>query len=178
MTDAADVLAHARDRPASLGAGRLICIDGPSGSGKSTLAREIAALTPTVVVVPTDDLCPGWDGLPLVPGLLVDLVEPIARGRSGSYPRYDWILGHGGEQVVVEPAPVLIVEGVGAGTRLLAPWRTTLVWMDDQTERRRTRALARDGEYFRDYWDDWARSEATFFAANDLPAGADLTIRP
>ena len=36
------MLALAASRPPTLGAGRLVCVDGPAGSGKTTLARALA----------------------------------------------------------------------------------------------------------------------------------------
>ena len=44
---ARDVLALAASRPPSLGAGRLVCVDGPAGSGKTTLAAALLAFAQT-----------------------------------------------------------------------------------------------------------------------------------
>ena len=62
-TLADDVLAACR-RPATLGGGRLLCIDGPSGAGKSTLAAAVAAREPAALVIATDSMLEGWAGLP------------------------------------------------------------------------------------------------------------------
>jgi len=45
-----DVLALARSRPPTLGAARLIAIDGPAGSGKSTLAAAVSEQSAAPVV--------------------------------------------------------------------------------------------------------------------------------
>lgn len=173
MTPEVTIAEHALAATARLGRTRLICIDGPSGSGKSTIARRIARLSPATLVR-TDDLCPGWDGIAELPAILVALLTPLVEGQPGRFPRYDWILERTAEDLVVEPADVVIVEGVGAGALPLAPLTTTLVWVDADPARRRARALERDGEYFEAMWEPWAASEAAFFVSAGLPARADL----
>ncbi len=59
---AALVVQHALSRPPTLGAGRLVCVDGPAGSGKTSLADAVARRT-AAQVVHMDDLYGGWDGL-------------------------------------------------------------------------------------------------------------------
>src|SRR4051794_18065394 len=93
MADAEEVLAAVRSRPATLGAGRLLCIDGPSGAGKTTLATAVARLAPQARVVHMDALYDGWDGLPRVEEQLETLLAPLGRGEPGSYRRYDWGAG-------------------------------------------------------------------------------------
>lgn len=156
----------------------LLCVDGLAGSGKSTVAAEVAAdFDGTSTVVHTDDLCPGWGGLPQVPAILTDLVEALASGRAGSYPRYDWIAGRVAEDVVVEPADLVILEGVGAGCRALRSWRTALVWLECPVEVRRTRALARDGATFAPYWDAWADAERVYLTTEADRDRADLILQ-
>jgi uridine kinase len=171
----ARVLVHALAQPPTLGLGRLICVDGPSGSGKSTLARELAAAS-GAPVVHTDDLCRGWDGIPGLPEVLDDLLRPLVAGNHGRAPRYDWISENLVTDIEVISAPLLVVEGVGAGCRLLADLRTTGVWVDAAPEVRRQRALERDGDAFDDYWAAWAAAEAAYFANDDVAARADLSL--
>jgi uridine kinase len=175
VNEAAEVLARTLGRPATLGTGRLICIDGPSGSGKSTLAAEIVSAS-GASVVHTDDLLPGWDGLDALPAVLADLLAPLAENRTGRSPRYDWILGRHVEDLVLEPAALVVLDGVGSGARALAPYTTTLVWLDGDPLVRRTRALERDGEYFRPWWEAWAASEAAYFATEGVQQRADLSF--
>lgn len=185
MSPAEEILAHATSRPPTLGATRMVCVDGPSGSGKSTIAAEIArlaglaglaGLVGPAQVVHTDDLCPGWDGVPQLPGILADLLAPLTRGQVGRWPRYDWILARLVEDVVVAPAPLLVVEGVGAGARTLAALTTTLVWVDADPDLRRRRALDRDGDAFTEQWDAWARAESELFSAESARERADITV--
>ena len=173
---ASQVLGVLETAGTTLAGGQLLCIDGRAGSGKSTVAARIAELE-AATVVHTDDLCPGWDGLPQVPGLLADLVSALAAGRPGRYPRYDWIAGRVTDEVLVEPAELLVIEGVGAGARRLAPWRTALLWLECPAERRRRQALGRDGDTFAPYWDAWAAAEDAYLATEADRAHADLLIR-
>jgi len=170
------IIALLEARPVTLEQGRLLCIDGRAGSGKSTVAAGVAAAVPATVVH-TDDLCPGWDGLAQVPDILAALLEPLAAGRPGSYPRYDWIEQRVTDEVVVPPSPLLVIEGVGAGARALRPWRTALVWLECPVERRRSQALTRDGEMFAPYWDAWAEAEETYLTTQADRSAADLVLQ-
>ncbi|MBF4163058.1 uridine kinase family protein [Nocardioides acrostichi] len=166
----------ARRRPPTLDTGRLVCVDGPSGSGKTTLARALAASSPDALVVHMDDLYEGWEGLAGVAAQLSTLLEPLAAGRSGRYRRYDWLVGDWAEDVTVPPSPLVVLEGVGAGS---APWRhlhTVLVWMQAPAPLRRVRGIARDGEVFAARWGDWARREEAHFATNGTRTHADLVL--
>jgi energy-coupling factor transporter ATP-binding protein EcfA2 len=120
----------ARSRPPTLGAGRLVCIDGPAGSGKTTLAAAVAALEPAARVVHMDDLYDGWGGLSRLTDQLTDLLRPLSRGATSRYRRYDWVAGRYAETVTVEPAPLLVLEGVGCGARRHADLVTALAWVE------------------------------------------------
>jgi uridine kinase len=172
---AADVVAHALGRPPTLGAGRMVCVDGPAGSGKTTLAADVAALT-AAPVVHLDDLYPGWDGLFAVDRAVLDLLRPLAEGRTGRYRRWDWYAGAYAETRDVEPGPLLVLEGVGAGNRAWADLVTTLVWVEAPPEMRRARALERDGDGLLEHWAGWTRDERRLFAEQDTRARADLVV--
>lgn len=167
----------ALDRPATLGGGRLLCVDGPAGSGKTSLAAGVADLEPRAVVVNTDQLLDGWTGLPGLPALLADLVAPLARGEDSSYRRFDWDAGRYADRVVVPPTPLLVIEGVGSGCRLLAPYRTVLVWVDAADDDRVRRVVERDGPGVTTYLRAWMADESRHFAAEGTPAAADLVVQ-
>ena len=127
----------ARSRPATLGAGRLIRLDGPAGSGKTTLAEAVASLLPGSRVVHMDDLYDGWDGLPRVADQLDALLLPLAAGQPGSYRRYDWLADAYAETVVVPPGDLVVLEGVGSGSRAHAGLATVTAWVWAPEEVRR-----------------------------------------
>ncbi len=173
---AARVLAVVEARTPRLAGGHLVCVDGPSGSGKTTLAAELVARVPGAAVVHTDELLDGWDGLPGLPAQLAALVVPLAAGRASAYRRYDWRAGRYAARVPVRPAPVLVLEGVGAGTALLDAYRSVLVWLDAPVPVRRARGLAREGADFAPYWEAWQRAELAHFAAERTRDRADLRV--
>lgn len=176
-SDGPPVLDLLRARPATLGDGRLLCVDGPSGSGKTTLATEVARLSPGARVIHMDDLIEGWDGLPTVDAQLDGLLRPLAAGRRGSYRRYDWVAGEYAETVPVDPAPLLVLEGVGSGSLVAGPLTTVLVWVEAAREARMRRGLDRDGEAFAPYWEAWAVAEQEHFARHRTRERADLVVR-
>ncbi len=166
------ILALTASRPATLGSGRLICLDGPAGSGKTSLAGRLGA-----PVVHMDDLYPGWDGLAAVEPHVLALLEPLSRNEPGRYRRYDWLAGEYAEEHVVTPAPLLVLEGVGSGGRAWSPWITTLVWADAPYELRRQRGLDRDGEAFAPHWERWAAQERELFARGRTRERADVVVQ-
>ena len=85
-TAAVLLLELARSRPPTLGAGRLVCVDGPAGSGKTTLAAAVAALAPRRTLVHIDDLYDGWDGLPGVGRPARHAAAAAGPGRAGQLP--------------------------------------------------------------------------------------------
>ena len=131
-SDVAQVVVDlALSRPPTLADGRLVCVDGPAGSGKTTLAAEVAALVPGAQVVHMDDLYAGWSGIDhAVTDQLDSILLPLAEGRAGSYRRFDWASDRFAETTTVQPGPLLVLEGVGSGTRAHADLCTVLVWVD------------------------------------------------
>lgn len=177
---AAVVLDLAVSRAATLGPGRLICIDGPAGSGKTTLAARLAAAAPRdlrpVRVVHMDDLFAGWSGLDAAAEQLTTLLHPLATGEPGSYRRYDWHAGAWAETVRVEPAPLLVVEGVGSARRRHADLCTVLVHIDAPAGLRLERGLARDGESAREHWLRWMTDEQVVLERERTEERADVLV--
>jgi uridine kinase len=168
------IAAAVLEAPARAGRTRVLAIDGRSGSGKSTLAVALAARL-GAPVVDLELIYPGWDGLEAGIELLVrDVLAPFAEGQPAAVPRYDWQHARFGEPWTLEPPPLVIVEGVGAGARAAAAYASLLVWVELADELRKERALARDGEQFRPHWQRWAAQEDALLARDDIPARADL----
>ena len=169
------ILSLASERPATLGAGRLICVDGPAGSGKTTLGAELARRT-GAQLVNGDDLMSGWRGLDAVGRQLTRVMQALAEGRTGHYLRYDWDLAAYVETVAVAPVPLLVLEGVGSGSRAHADLCTVLVWVEAPAELRLSRGIERDGAALEEHWRQWMRNEAEHFAREDTRARADLVV--
>lgn len=166
---------------ATLGDGRLLCVDGPSGSGKTTFAAAVRRAVPesiTVAVVHMDALYPGWDGLAEGVGRVSrDLLAPLANGRPGGYRRHDWVRGRDAEWVEVGPVDLLVLEGVGAcGTWEHPAPATLVVWLEAPREVRTARAVARDGVASAAQLAAWRRQEDAWFAEQRTRQRADLAF--
>ncbi|WGL50490.1 4-amino-4-deoxy-L-arabinose transferase [Nocardioides sp. BP30] len=177
-----DLVARLLAEPATLGSGRLLCLDGPAGSGKTTLAARVAALGPfgggAAAVIHLDDLYDGWSGLPRLGEQLATLLDPLARDEPGTYRRYDWERARYAETVTVTPVPLLVLEGVGSGLAAYAPVRTLLVWVEAPPKLRLARWRARDGAAAEPFIAAWQRDEEALFAKEDTRAAADLVWDP
>lgn len=166
----------ARSRPATLGTGRLIRLDGPAGSGKTTLAAAVAELVSDAHVVHMDDLYDGWGGLPRVADQLDSLLVPLAAGKAGSYRRYDWLAGEYAETVVVPPTDLLVLEGVGSGSRAHTALATVTAWVWAPEQERRARGLERDGPELQEQWRRWMQDEDDHFASEAVAENADVLV--
>lgn len=174
---AEEVVAHAEARPATLGTGRLICVDGLAGAGKTTLARQVAALRPGAVVLGTDEMLEGWDGLPGLGRSIEALLRPLAAGEYGRWRRWDWYADDWAEWHRVDPGPLLVLEGVGCAAASYDELVTTLVWLEAPRDQRLARGIARDGEQMRQHWLTWLEDEADLHAREQTRARADLVLQ-
>ncbi|TNM64684.1 hypothetical protein FHN55_13685 [Streptomyces sp. NP160] len=161
---------------------RVLALDGPSGSGKTTLAAAVAAALRARGVSATkvhmDDLYPGWDGLAEAVGLVTaQVLEPLTAGAPAAFHRWDWVAHRWAERVPVPAADIVVVEGVGCGSRPCAPHLTALVWVEADDDVRMRRGIERDGEAYRPHWERWAAQERVLFAAEGTRERADVVLR-
>lgn len=154
-------------------------IDGRSGSGKTTFARALTAQL-GAQTLHLDDLYPGWGGLRTGSHSVPDALDRLR------YRRYDWERGVFADEVLLDPARPLVIEGCGAITaaNLAAAKRFAeigrsgstgsddaharsagpvvhSIWLECPELVRRDRALERDGEMFAPHWAEWAAQEHT-----------------
>ena len=158
----------------------IIAIDGRSGAGKTTLAIELAATLRNhhkVSLFHLEDIYPGWDGLSAgVERYVTTVLAPLSRGEAASWVSWDWKNHNDGDPRVTLPAEIVIVEGVGAAAAAARPLLDAVIWADAPDGERRTRALARDGETYEPFWDQWAGQEAELLAADDIPQHAHVRV--
>ena len=172
-----DLAARVRRLSPSCGPVRLVGVDGHAGSGKSTFAERLAAALDGAPVLRLDDIA-SHDALFDWTGRLLDqLIEPLSHGRTAHYARYDWRARRFGSPRPLPPAPVVLVEGVGAGRRALRPHLALLLWMDLPREEAWERGRSRDGEEQREFWDAWGPAERRHFAEDPSRPFADLLVR-
>ena len=159
------------------GATTVVVIDGASGSGKSTFATRLAEAT-GAGLLRLEDMYPGWDGLDEGARRLVDdVLEPLSRGEQATIRRWDWLEMRELDREPLVTEPLLVIEGVGAGSRAAAPFISLLIWLEAETEERYARAIARDGELYLGHWDRWAAQEQVTFAREATRERADRTYR-
>ncbi|MFL4475687.1 chorismate-binding protein [Paeniglutamicibacter sp. MACA_103] len=158
----------------------LLGIDGRSGAGKSTLAAELATALRRhreVALFHLEDIYPGWDGLEAgTHAYVTEVLAPLARGEAASWNGWDWAANATGPRSALSPAPVVIIEGVGAGCAAARELLDALVWVQVPDETRKSRALERDGEVFAAHWDRWAAQEHAYLDGDAVPEHADVTV--
>ncbi|QDY80740.1 hypothetical protein FQU76_03990 [Streptomyces qinzhouensis] len=169
--------------PPSCGPVRLIAVDGHAGSGKTTFTARLAdALAPTVPggavpVLHLDDLAShealfGWTGR-----LLDQVVDPLARGVTAHYEPYDWTTRRFTAPRALPAAPVVLIEGVGAGRAAVRPYLTRLLWLERTSEEAWPRGRRRDGIGLSAFWDMWTVAETRHFLADPSRPYADTLVR-
>ncbi|MFD9028947.1 uridine kinase [Streptomyces parvulus] len=172
-----DLAARLRRLPPSCGPVRLIGVDGHAGSGKSTFAGRLATELGGAPVLRLDDIAShdelfGWTGR-----LLDQVIEPLRRGETARYSPYDWHSRRFGPPRPLPAAPVVLVEGVGAGRRAVRPHLALLFWMDLPAEEAWARGRARDGAEQRGFWDGWIPAEHRHLADDPSRPFAHLLVR-
>lgn len=156
-------------------------MDGHAGSGKTTFAGRLADCLGAAPVLHLDDLAShdaffDWTGR-----LHEQVLAPLSQGRTAHYRAYDWTAAafpSGAEASrALPPAPVVVVEGVGAGRRSLRPHLACLLWMDMAPQDAWSRGRQRDGEQLAEFWKAWMRSEKAHFAEDPSYSSANYLVR-
>ncbi|WP_371483158.1 uridine kinase [Kitasatospora sp. NBC_00315] len=171
--ETAALAARIRAAPPSCGPVRLVAVDGHAGSGKTTFAGRLAAALGGAPVVHLDDLATHREPFGWTVRLRRQVLEPLAAGRTAEHRVYDWTLRRFDAVRAVPPAPVVLLEGVGAGRREIRPWLALLLWMELDAPDARRRGELRDGPELARFWADWARAEQAHFAADPSRPYAD-----
>ncbi|MFF6981744.1 uridine kinase [Streptomyces sp. NPDC008343] len=171
-----DLATRLRRLPPSCGPVRLIAVDGHAGSGKSTFAGQLARALGDAPVLRLDDVASHDELFEWTERLLSQVIEPLARGGTAHCTPYDWRARRFGPPRALPPAPVMLVEGVGAGRRALRPYLAQLLWMELPREVSWARGRARDGEEQREFWDGWVGAEQKHFTEDPSRPFADLLV--
>ena len=170
------VIAAAGRREPACGGSKVIAIDGPSGAGKTDLAEQVRAAT-GAVVLHLDDLYPGWHDLEAAPPMVAAILSAVAVDEVGRARHWDWEADRPGTDITLPPAPLIIVEGVGAAASVVRPFLSLVVWVDAPPDVRHARAIARDGDAYEPWWDVWAAQERRHHARELTRARADLVVQ-
>ncbi|MEU8591395.1 hypothetical protein AB0C59_31040 [Streptomyces sp. NPDC048664] len=166
-----------RHLPPSCGPVRLVGVDGHAGSGKSTFAARLAAELDGAPVLRLDDIATHQELFDWSERLLREVIEPLGQGRTAHYRPYDWRARRPGPVRALPPAPVILIEGVGAGRRALRPHLALLLWMDMPRKDSWARGRARDGAEQEAFWDGWTEAEREHFDTDPSRPHAGLLVR-
>ena len=155
---------------------RLVAVDGPGGSGKSTFARELSEAAAGAPVVHTDDFAAADNPIDWWPRLLEQVIEPLARGEAAHYQRYDWPSETLAEWHTIEPAAIVIIEGVSAGRSEWAAHLSYLIWIETPRVERLRRGVERDGIAALDDGESWMAGEDAHYERDPTRKLADVVI--
>jgi uridine kinase len=156
----------------------LIAIDGRAGAGKTTLAahffKELSA-DKTVEVIHMDDLYNGWENA-LDEGLtqtLESIVNAHKNGVSIEIDIFNWQSMSFDSKRVIHPVDILILEGVGAGQKVVRDAGATLYWLDIDAEVGIQRVLNRDGNQIASQMKQWQIAQEIHFLRDKTRENAE-----
>lgn len=168
-----DLVEAIRSTPSHV-ATRIIAVDGLGGAGKTTLAERLAAEL-GAPVVHTDDFA-GWDDpVDWSPALVEQVLEPLAAGRPARFTPTSWG-GPPRAEIVVEPAPFVVLEGVTASREAFRPYLAFSVWVEAPRGLRLERGLARGGQDTLERWEQWMAAEDAYVARERPAEHADRVV--
>ena len=162
--------------PPSCGPVRLVAVDGHAGAGKSTLAGLLSEELDGAPVVHTDDLATHEEPFAWAERLFAQVVAPFAAGRDADYRVYDWTARRFATRRTAPAAPVVLLEGVGAGRSELRPYLALTLWLEVDRPTARQRGMLRDGPDLAHFWTGWSAAEDRHFAADPTRPFADLLV--
>lgn len=138
----------------------LIAIDGRAGAGKTTLAAnffEALSAENTVEVIHMDDLYDGWENAlsERLTQTLESIVKSHQNNRAFEIDIFNWQSMSFDSKRVIHPVDILILEGVGAGQKVVRDAGATLYWLDIDAEVGIQRVLNRDGNQIASQMKQW-----------------------
>ncbi|MBA0050855.1 hypothetical protein E0L36_08100 [Streptomyces sp. AJS327] len=161
----------------SCGPVRLVAVDGHAGSGKTVFSTRLAAALGGAPVVRLDDLASHARLFDWTERLEEQVLAPLAHGRTARYEVYDWERAAFTGRGEARPAPVVLLEGVGAGRRVVRPSLACLLWMGMPRGTAWERGMRRDGPALSGFWERWTRAERAHFADDPSEPFADFVVR-
>ena len=146
----------------------LIAIDGRAGAGKTTLAAsfyEELSADKTVAVIHMDDLYDGWENA--LSERLTQTLESIVKSHQSKVAFeidiFNWQSMSFDSKRVIHPVDILILEGVGAGQKVVRDAGATLYWLDIDAEVGIQRVLNRDGNQIASQMKQWQIAQEIHF---------------
>jgi len=156
----------------------LIAIDGPAGAGKTTLAAQFFdefSTSKTVALIHMDDLYDGWENAldARLTSRLAGIVEAFAAHSRFSIPTFNWASMRFDLSQTFEPTDILIIEGVGAGQKIVRDAGAIVYWLDIEAEVGLARVLERDGYKIESQMHQWQLDQDAHFLRDETRANAN-----
>jgi uridine kinase len=156
----------------------LITIDGPAGAGKTTLAAKFFdefSTTKTVTLIHMDDLYAGWESALdfRLTSRLADILKSFATHSRFSIPVFNWATMSFDLSQTIQPSEILIIEGVGAGQKVVRDAGATVYWLDIEPEVGLARVLQRDGYEIESQMHQWQLDQDAHFLRDETRANAN-----
>jgi len=156
----------------------LIAIDGRAGAGKTTLAAsfyEELSADKTVAVIHMDDLYDGWENA--LSERLTQTLESIVKSHQSKVAFeidiFNWQSMSFDSKRVIHPVDILILEGVGAGQKVVRDAGATLYWLDIDAEEGIQRVLNRDGNQIASQMKQWQIAQEIHFMRDKTRENAE-----
>ena len=105
------------------------------------------------------------------------VADPLVAGESARWRRYDWSADRFAEWHETPWAPVVVLEGCGAGSAALRPFTSTAVWVETPAAQREERLRARrDWTRYAPHRTRWVAQEEALFSAERPWEHADVVV--
>lgn len=172
----------------------MVALDGRSAAGKSTLIARVAPLVGAGVIDGDDFYAGGtaseWDAMTTAEKVdhcidwrrQVPVLESLAKGMPAAWHPYDWEADDGRlseRATVLEPAPVIVLDGAYSARPELASLFHLRVLLDSTPELRADRLREREGDGYREEWNSrWEEAEQFYFGEIMPPEKFDLVLPP
>lgn len=146
----------------------LIAIDGRAGAGKTTLAarffRELS-VKKRVEVIHMDDLYDGWENAldEHLTKTLESIVNAHQKKEGFEIDIFNWQSMSFDSKRQINPVDILILEGVGAGQKVVRDAGATLYWLDIDADDGIARVLKRDGNQIASQMKQWQIAQEIHF---------------
>ena len=147
----------------------LVAIDGPAGAGKTTLAAQFQrdfSKVKSVSTIHMDSLYAGWDNVfeERLTSTLAMIVSEHNALRPFTIEIFNWKSMAFDSFLTIEPTDILIIEGVGAGQKIVRDGGAITYWLDIEPSVGLERVLKRDGYEIESQMRQWQSDQEEHFA--------------
>ena len=155
----------------------IVAIDGMPGGGKSTLLKHVTLKIPSIKVVKMDsffDVLTNGDNIFRVKK---DVLIPLRNNQTAKFKIFDWKKKMLIDEENIDPEGIVLIEGNCSMDKNLINYYDYKIWVDCPPEVGQERALARDGETFKELWiNKWIPETITYINEQRPDKKADTVI--